>query len=175
MVQHMIASEHVVGTVLFLLGIVVIGAVAGFVAGRMTGRSAEPAAKARLKAPAQSSVPFAYVVVGLLVLAALGVSGWSAVKMFTVEEHVHDDTHEHAAGVMQPTSEVSLPANIQSSAPMKFNSVEEEIEYMKKNAKNPNNIDVEKAVRNMDENLDGLCDTCGMAILHCIEQGMEDM
>jgi len=75
----------------------------------------------------------------------------------------------------QPSSQIKLPENIQSSAPMEFKSFEEEVEYYKKNAKNPNNIDIEKAVRNMDENLDGLCDTCGMAILHCIEQGMEDM
>ena len=73
-----------------------------------------------------------------------------------------------------PTT-VKLPANIQSSAPMQFSSVEEEIQYMTKNARNPQNIDVEKAVRNMDANLDGVCDVCGMAILHCIEGGMEDM
>ncbi len=70
---------------------------------------------------------------------------------------------------------VILPANIQSSAPLHFNSIEEEVEYMKKNAKNPQNLDIEKAVRNMDANLDGVCDTCGMAIVHCIEGGMEDM
>ncbi len=70
---------------------------------------------------------------------------------------------------------IKLPANIQSSAPMKFSSVEEEIQYMTQNAQNPQNIDVEKAIRNMDANLDGVCDTCGMAILHCIEGGMEDM
>lgn len=72
-------------------------------------------------------------------------------------------------------SQISLPQNIQSSAPLKFNSFEEEVTYYKKNAKNPNNINIEQAIRNMDSNLDGVCDKCGMAILHCIEQGMENM
>lgn len=81
------------------------------------------------------------------------------------------------ANVASPSSQpqITLPANIQSSAPIQFKSFEEEVEYFKKNTKNPSNINIEKAVQNMDANLDGQCDTCGMAILHCIEQGMEDM
>jgi len=75
----------------------------------------------------------------------------------------------------QQASQLKLPTNIQSSAPMNFASFEEEVAYYKKNAKNPNNINIEKAVQNMDANHDGLCDKCGMAILHCIEQGMENM
>ena len=56
-----------------------------------------------------------------------------------------------------------------------FKSFDEEVAYYKKNAKNPNNLNIAQAVRNMDANLDGQCDKCGMAILHCIESGMENM
>lgn len=72
-------------------------------------------------------------------------------------------------------NQIKLPPNIQSSAPIYFKSFEEEVEYYRKNAKNPNNIDIEQAIRNMDKNFDGQCDKCGMAILHCIENGMENM
>ena len=77
--------------------------------------------------------------------------------------------------VAAPQSQLKLPSNIQSSAPIQFKSFEEEVAYYKKNAKNPKNINIEKAVQNMDANHDGACDKCGMAILHCIESGMENM
>ena len=72
-------------------------------------------------------------------------------------------------------SPIKLPANIQSSTPLKFSSMDEEIEYMKKNAKNPKSISIEKAVRGMDPDHNGVCDSCGMSILGCIESGMESM
>ena len=90
-------------------------------------------------------------------------------------ESITDFAKLHSEKSAESSSQIQLPDNVKSAAPMKFASIEEEIEYMKKNAKNPNNIDVELAVRNMDKNLDGICDKCGMAILHCIETGMQDM
>ena len=79
------------------------------------------------------------------------------------------------ADISEATRPIELPDNIKSSAPIHFASLEEEVAYYKKNAKNPKNIDIEQAVINMDADHNGACDSCGMAILHCIEQGMEDM
>ena len=111
-----------------------------------------------------------YVLIGVVGALAL-IGGLQIYSMIELSNKLSD------VASSSPTTQaaVKLPANIQSSAPMSFKSFEEEVEYYKKNAKNPNNIDIEKAVQNMDANLDGLCDSCGMAILHCIEQGMEDM
>lgn len=109
-----------------------------------------------------------------LVFFVLGIAlvalGFSLNSLFIVNKN----TNIQAQSTIKSSS-IKLPANIQSSAPIFFKSFEEEVEYYKKNAKNPNNLDIEKAVRNMDKNLDGQCDACGMAILHCIESGMEDM
>ncbi|MBI4141303.1 hypothetical protein HY484_00080 [Candidatus Woesearchaeota archaeon] len=108
-----------------------------------------------------------------LLFSLLGLSlilvSFQAYSLFTVQTQT-----PHQQNTVQPTN-INLPANIQSSAPIQFKSFEEEVAYYKKNAKNPNNLDIEKAVRNMDKNLDGVCDKCGMAILHCIESGMENM
>ncbi len=106
-----------------------------------------------------------YILIGVVAIIVL-VMGLQIYQMFFFSNK------------MQPSiqsSNIKLPENIQSSAPINFKSFEEEVDYYKKNAKNPNNINIEKAVRNMDKNLDGQCDKCGMAILHCIESGMEDM
>lgn len=108
---------------------------------------------------------FATIIVALVFL--LGFQAYSLMGFGTTNTQVMT-----AAVTASP---VKLPANIQSSAPIQFKSFEEEVDYYKKNAKNPNNINIGQAVRNMDANLDGVCDTCGMAILHCIEQGMENM
>ncbi len=113
-----------------------------------------------------------YVLAGICILL-VAVLGFQAYSMFGIAQKINGPA---AVVQTQPApSQIKLPSNIQSSAPMKFSSFEEEVEYYKKNTKNPNNIDIEKAVRNMDSNLDGVCDSCGMAILHCIESGMEDM
>ncbi len=112
-----------------------------------------------------------YLLAGICVVL-VAIVGFQAYSMFGLSKSV---SMPAAQAPVQQAPQIKLPANIQSSAPMNFASFEEEVAYYKKNAKNPKNIDVEQAVRNMDENLDGLCDTCGMAILHCIEQGMEDM
>jgi len=102
----------------------------------------------------------AVIIVGLLFIGYMSIFGLSSQNTIT----------------NQVTAKAAvLPANIQSSAPMKFNSFEEEVAYMEKNAKNPNNINIRQAIKNMDENLDGMCDKCGMAILDCIESGMENM
>ena len=98
------------------------------------------------------------------------IVGFQVYSMFGITQKI-----SQPATVQAPSSQIKLPANIQSSAPLSFSSFEEEVDYYKKNAKNPKNINIEKAVKNMDANLDGLCDKCGMAILHCIEQGMENM
>lgn len=109
-----------------------------------------------------------YLLAGIFVII-VAIAGFQVYSIFK-------PAAKGTAVQVQPTdSQIKLPSNIQSSAPMKFSSVEEEIDYYKKNAKNLKNIDIEKAVHNMDANLDGLCDKCGMAILHCIEQGMENM
>jgi len=108
-----------------------------------------------------------YILAGICVVLVV-IVGFQAYSMLGISKSSTPTT-------LPAQSQVTLPANIQSSAPMQFASFEEEVEYYKKNAKNPKNIDIEKAVQNMDANHDGLCDTCGMAILHCIEQGMEDM
>lgn len=110
--------------------------------------------------------------VGVLVVFA----GWQAYTVLSLTKTTQSQIIPAAtAQAVAPASNIKLPANIQSSAPIQFKSFEEEVEYYKKNTKNPNNVNIEQAVRNMDENLDGQCDTCGMAILHCIEMGMEDM
>jgi len=109
-----------------------------------------------------------YVLYGILaVLVVIGGLQIYSMMGFTQKAN--------APAPAQQAPQLKLPANIQSSAPMSFASFEEEVDYYKKNAKNPKNIDIEKAVQNMDANHDGLCDKCGMAILHCIEQGMENM
>ena len=108
-----------------------------------------------------------YLLAGVFAILAI-IVGFQVYSIFGSSNKINTPAPAQPA-------QIKLPSNIQSSAPMNFASFEEEVAYYKKNAKNPKNIDVEKAVRNMDENLDGLCDTCGMAILHCIEQGMEDM
>jgi len=110
-----------------------------------------------------------YLLAGICVVL-VAIVGFQAYSMLGLSKIVTP-----AASAPEQAPQIKLPANIQSSAPMNFASFEEEVAYYKKNAKNPNNINIEKAVRNMDANLDGLCDTCGMAILHCIEQGMENM
>ncbi len=107
-----------------------------------------------------------YLLAGVFAIL-IAIVGFQAYSMFGVSK---TNTPTAAA-----TTQIKLPSNIQSSAPMQFKSFEEEVEYYKKNAKNPNNIDIEKAVRNMDSDLNGVCDSCGMAILHCIESGMENM
>ena len=112
-----------------------------------------------------------YLLAGVFAILVV-IVGFQVYSMFGVSKTISTPT---AATVAAPQSQIKLPSNIQSSAPMQFKSFEEEVDYYKKNAKNPKNIDVEKAVKNMDANLDGLCDKCGMAILHCIEQGMENM
>ncbi len=112
-----------------------------------------------------------YLLAGVFAILVIMV-GFQVYSMFGITQKISQPA---TAQTQSTPSQIKLPSNIQSSAPIQFKSFEEEVDYYKKNAKNPKNIDVEKAVRNMDENLDGLCDTCGMAILHCIEQGMEDM
>ena len=109
-----------------------------------------------------------YLLAGVFVILVV-IVGFQVYPMFGLSKKINTPVQA------QQVSSIKLPSNIQSSAPMNFASFEEEVEYYKKNAKNPKNLNIEKAVRNMDSNLDGLCDTCGMAILHCIEQGMEDM
>jgi len=111
-----------------------------------------------------------YLLAGICVILVF-IVGFQAYSMFGISKSVTPT----APAPAQQAPQLKLPANIQSSAPLNFASFEEEVAYYKKNAKNPKNIDVEKAVRNMDANHDGLCDKCGMAILHCIEQGMENM
>lgn len=109
-----------------------------------------------------------YILAGVFAILII-IGGFQVYSMIGLTKKISSPTTAVTA------SQIKLPSNIQSSAPMDFKSFEEEVEYYKKNAKNPNNINVEKAVRNMDSNLDGVCDSCGMAILHCIESGMEDM
>lgn len=116
-----------------------------------------------------------YLLVGIMIILIV-VVGFQFYSMMGLSKQIKAPvTSVSTAVTSQPPSSLKLPANIQSSAPIHFKSIEEEIAYYKKNAKNPKNIDIEKAVRNMDQNLDGQCDKCGMAILHCIESGMEDM
>lgn len=119
-----------------------------------------------------------YLLVGIMIILIV-VVGFQFYSMMglskQIKEPVRPTSSATTASVTSQPSSIKLPANIQSSAPIHFKSIEEEIAYYKKNAKNPKNIDIEKAVRNMDQNLDGQCDKCGMAILHCIESGMEDM
>jgi len=112
-----------------------------------------------------------YLLFGLLGLVLL-LAGFQAYSLFGVSVKASTPT---VSPVTTLTSNVKLPANIQSSAPINFKSFDEEVAYYKKNAKNPDNLNIEQAVRNMDANLDGQCDKCGMAILHCIESGMENM
>ena len=113
-----------------------------------------------------------YLLAGICAILVV-IVGFQAYSMFGISQKI---TGPAAVVQTQPSSsQIKLPANIQSSAPIQFSSFEEEVEYYKKNAKNTKNINIENAVRNMDENHDGQCDKCGMAILHCIEQGMEDM
>ncbi|HLF55044.1 MAG TPA: hypothetical protein VI612_04965 [Candidatus Nanoarchaeia archaeon] len=109
-----------------------------------------------------------YLFAGIFVLLVV-IAGFQVYSMLGLTKKISSPTTAATA------SQIKLPSNIQSSAPMQFKSFEEEVEYYKKNAKNPNNINIEKAVSNMDSNLDGVCDSCGMAILHCIESGMENM
>lgn len=113
-------------------------------------------------------------IIGILIVLV----GFQTYTMMSISKKLSTPltTPAITAGTAQQTqSQIKLPANIQSSAPIKFKSFEEEVAHYKKNAKNTKNINIENAVRNMDENHDGQCDKCGMAILHCIEQGMEDM
>jgi len=110
-----------------------------------------------------------YILIGVVAIIVL-VVGLQAYQMFFLSNKMQPVTQP----IIQ-SSNIKLPANIQSSAPINFKNFEEEVDYYKRNAKNPNNINIEKAVRNMDKNLDGQCDKCGMAILHCIESGMENM
>lgn len=116
-----------------------------------------------------------HVLLGLVAIMVV-FAGWQTYSTMSITKKIGAPAQTITATV-QPVAQpqIKLPSNIQSSAPIQFKSVEEEIAYYKKNAKNPNNIDIEQAIRNMDANLDGQCDTCGMAILHCIESGMEDM
>ena len=108
---------------------------------------------------------------GLLGFVLL-LAGFQVYSMFGFSKSINIPT---AIMPAVRASNIKLPANIQSSAPMHFASFDEEVDYYKKNAKNSHNLNIEKAVSNMDANLDGMCDKCGMAILHCIEQGMENM
>lgn len=115
-----------------------------------------------------------YLLVGIMIIL-IAVVGFQFYSMMGLSKHIKVPATSVSAAVTSQPSAIKLPANIQSSAPIQFKSFEEEVAYYKKNAKNSKSIDIEKAVRNMDGNLDGQCDKCGMAILHCIESGMEDM
>ncbi len=112
-----------------------------------------------------------YLLAGICVVL-VAIVGFQAYSMLGLSKNTNVQA---ASAPAQQAPQLKLPANIQSSAPMSFASFEEEVAYYKKNANNPKNINIEQAVRNMDANHDGLCDKCGMAILHCIEQGMENM
>ena len=116
-----------------------------------------------------------FVAVLIVLVAVLGFQFYSMLGFSKQIKNSAESFAVATASVTSQSPQIKLPANIQPSAPIYFKNIEEEINYYKKNAKNPKNIDIEKAVRNMDTNLDGQCDTCGMAILHCIESGMEDM
>lgn len=68
-------------------------------------------------------------------------------------------------------SDASTSSVSSSSAGIpKFNTITDEIEYFK--AHNPKKINIEEAINSMDKDHDGWCDTCGMPIASCIEQGM---
>ena len=111
-----------------------------------------------------------FPVIGLVVL----LLGFQVYSMFDVSKKVIINTPV-VTTPLTTAPQLKLPANIQSSAPIHFASFDEEVAYYKKNAKNPSNINIENAVKNMDVNLDGVCDKCGMAVLNCIQMGMENM
>lgn len=116
-----------------------------------------------------------HILIGLVAVLVV-VSGFQFYSISGLSKKSSiQSTTAMAVAPLQPARQVQLPENIKSSAPIQFKSFEEEAEYYKKNTKNPNNVNIEQAIKNMDKNLDGQCDTCGMAILHCIEMGMEDM
>ena len=119
-----------------------------------------------------------HILIGIVAMLVV-ISAFQAYSMIGLSKKLNTPSAPAvtaaAVASLPPPSQLKLPANIQSSAPIQFKSFEEEVAYYKKNAKNPKNINIENAVRNMDANQDGQCDKCGMAILHCIEQGMEDM
>lgn len=119
-----------------------------------------------------------YLLIGIVVVLVLAM-GFQAYSILGLSQRLSAPSAPAvttaAIAPLPAPSQLTLPANIQSSAPIQFKSFEEEVAYYKKNAKNPKNINIENAVRNMDANHDGQCDKCGMAILHCIESGMENM